>query len=229
MVPQSLTAVRPLTMPTRNDTLRVAFRQVFCRGKWPGDVLVEVRGFPIVITSWKPHNISHLWDDKSFTLGAYEAAMQTLFVVGHRGRLHPFSLLLHCAPQELRSCPIDIVEENIRANTVAVVERAAAEKQDRIAREQARAASIQRSRAASEERIAREARLRKFPPSARPLIRAGQIRVGMTPEMVTEAWGEPVAVNRTVTQYGVSEQWVYGLGAYVYFDNGRVRAIQTSR
>lgn len=52
--------------------------------------------------------------------------------------------------------------------------------------------------------------------------------VGMTAKQVIEKtnWGEPESVNRTVTQYGVEEQWVYSLGTYLYFKNGRLTAIQ---
>lgn len=53
-------------------------------------------------------------------------------------------------------------------------------------------------------------------------------RIGMTAKQVIEKtnWGEPESVNRTATQYGVEEQWVYGLGTYLYFKNGRLTAIQ---
>ena len=53
-------------------------------------------------------------------------------------------------------------------------------------------------------------------------------RIGMTAKQVTEKtnWGEPESINKTVTQYGVEEQWVYGLGTYLYFRNGRLTAIQ---
>ncbi|MGE4240198.1 hypothetical protein [Ramlibacter sp.] len=40
------------------------------------------------------------------------------------------------------------------------------------------------------------------------------------------AWGEPGSVNRTRTAAGVREQWVYGLKRFMYFDNGRLVAIQ---
>lgn len=53
-------------------------------------------------------------------------------------------------------------------------------------------------------------------------------RIGMTAKQVIEktSWGEPESVNRTITQSGVDEQWVYGLGTYLYFKNGRLTAIQ---
>lgn len=41
-------------------------------------------------------------------------------------------------------------------------------------------------------------------------------------------WGHPEYVNKTVSNSGTREQWVYGNGEYLYFTNGRLTAIQTS-
>lgn len=53
-------------------------------------------------------------------------------------------------------------------------------------------------------------------------------RIGMTMNQVLNktSWGEPQSVNRTTTRYGVREQWVYGNGNYLYFENGKLTAIQ---
>jgi hypothetical protein len=50
----------------------------------------------------------------------------------------------------------------------------------------------------------------------------------MSREEVIEgtSWGKPKSVNRTTTGYGVREQWVYGDGNYLYFENGKLTAIQ---
>jgi hypothetical protein len=50
-------------------------------------------------------------------------------------------------------------------------------------------------------------------------ILAGKIWLGMTKDMVIESWGKPEDINRTVTTYSVSEQWIYG-EKYLYFDDG---------
>ncbi|EON70335.1 hypothetical protein [Lysinibacillus sphaericus] len=51
--------------------------------------------------------------------------------------------------------------------------------------------------------------------------------LGMTYEEVEASlWGEPDDVNRTVTEYGTSEQWVYGNGQYLYFDDGILTGFQ---
>jgi hypothetical protein len=58
----------------------------------------------------------------------------------------------------------------------------------------------------------------------------GTIRMGMTKKMVKEVLGEPSDINRTVTAYSTSEQWVYekegSKTEYYYFDNGRLSTWQ---
>ena len=57
-------------------------------------------------------------------------------------------------------------------------------------------------------------------------IAHGAVRIGMTAAMVRECgWGAPENINRTTTAQSVDEQWVYGR-SYLYFTNGRLRAIQ---
>ncbi|MEC0106773.1 hypothetical protein P4H27_07455 [Paenibacillus taichungensis] len=54
-----------------------------------------------------------------------------------------------------------------------------------------------------------------------------QPEIGMTEEKVLEStWGKPQKINKTKNKYGVSEQWVYGSGRYVYLDDGIVTSIQ---
>lgn len=57
------------------------------------------------------------------------------------------------------------------------------------------------------------------------LVAEGQLEIGMTKQMCRDSWGEPQSINRTSTQYGNHEQWVYAT-IYVYFDNGKITAIQ---
>ena len=60
------------------------------------------------------------------------------------------------------------------------------------------------------------------------LAKKPNARIGMTAKQVrdTTNWGEPVKVNRTVTAGHVHEQWVYGGSQYLYFDDGRLTAMQ---
>ena len=51
--------------------------------------------------------------------------------------------------------------------------------------------------------------------------------LGMTKEEVEASlWGRPEKINRTVTQYSSREQWVYGQGQYLYFEDGILTSFQ---
>lgn len=53
------------------------------------------------------------------------------------------------------------------------------------------------------------------------------IRIGDSESQVMSVgWGAPSKVNRTTTAAGVQEQWVYEGNRFLYFDNGRLTAIQ---
>lgn len=53
------------------------------------------------------------------------------------------------------------------------------------------------------------------------------VRIGMTTKQVRECgWGDPDDVNQTHDRLGTREQWVYGDGNYLYFNNGRLTTIQ---
>lgn len=39
-------------------------------------------------------------------------------------------------------------------------------------------------------------------------------------------WGKPKDINTTIDAHGKFEQWVYGLGQYLYFTNGKLTSIQ---
>lgn len=52
-------------------------------------------------------------------------------------------------------------------------------------------------------------------------------RIGMTKEeAANSSWGEPSYINRTITQYGVYEQWCYSGSNYLYLTDGIVTSIQ---
>lgn len=53
------------------------------------------------------------------------------------------------------------------------------------------------------------------------------VSIGMTKEEVlASSWGRPQSVNKTTYSFGVHEQWVYGDGNYLYFENGVLKTIQ---
>lgn len=60
-------------------------------------------------------------------------------------------------------------------------------------------------------------------------IKQSEAVVGMPKAVLKMSWGQPQTVNKTITQFGVSEQWVYGSGNYVYLKGDVVTSMQTSR
>jgi hypothetical protein len=79
-----------------------------------------------------------------------------------------------------------------------------------------------------------EAATRKDIEEAKQLIRkmaavqkAAGVNIGMSMEQVrASSWGRQNSINRTTTAYGDREQWVYGIGNYLYFENGVLTTIQ---
>ncbi|MGS2779879.1 hypothetical protein ACVBAX_21310 [Robertmurraya sp. GLU-23] len=53
------------------------------------------------------------------------------------------------------------------------------------------------------------------------------VKIGMTKdEVLNSSWGKPDSINTTTSVYGNSEQWVYGNGNYLYFENEVLVTIQ---
>ena len=58
-------------------------------------------------------------------------------------------------------------------------------------------------------------------------LRLGSVRIGMESQEVRDCgWGRPASIRRTTTATRTTEQWVYGTGNYLYFENGKLVAIQ---
>lgn len=53
-------------------------------------------------------------------------------------------------------------------------------------------------------------------------------RIGMSRDEVVNAtnWGKPLSIRRTTSASVVREQWIYGDKHYLYFENGKLTAIQ---
>ncbi len=109
----------------------------------------------------------------------------------------------------------------------AEAERQATLKREREARDRA---EVERQAALRRERD-REAAIkaRGWPKQIERAVIERTVLPGMNSEQVSLAWGPPSQVNETIRASGVSQQWVYSGSRYVYFENGRVTAIQTSR
>lgn len=57
-------------------------------------------------------------------------------------------------------------------------------------------------------------------------IDAGEIYIGMSEAALLESWGQPIDINRTVTETIVRKQYVYPHSVYVYVENGVVTGWQ---
>lgn len=55
------------------------------------------------------------------------------------------------------------------------------------------------------------------------------VSIGMTAEQVQLAWGKPQRINNTIFSGRERQQWVYGVGDYLYIEDGVLRSIQTSQ
>lgn len=67
------------------------------------------------------------------------------------------------------------------------------------------------------------------PKAIRTFIERGVVMPKMTEEQVILTLGKPTEINETFVAGRKSQQWVYGLGNYVYFERGVVTAWQQRR
>jgi hypothetical protein len=93
--------------------------------------------------------------------------------------------------------------------------------------ERARMAEIQARGAVARAEVERRQaeQFASWPEPVRKMVAARQVGVGMTPQQVLAAWGEPARVNERVDATGRWEQWVYPRGdatQYVHMRNGVV-------
>jgi hypothetical protein len=129
------------------------------------------------------------------------------------------SCVLSLSPDELRArkpVEVDQYDERMADKRREFAERMAARKRE--------AEAALADMKASQEKIIADADAAREALAKKP-----NAKIGMTAKQVVEKtnWGEPISVNKTVTARGVLEQWVYGDGYYLYFENGKLRTIQT--
>ncbi|MGA2468191.1 MAG: hypothetical protein ABSH06_28085, partial [Thermodesulfobacteriota bacterium] len=61
------------------------------------------------------------------------------------------------------------------------------------------------------------------------LLTNKEVRIGMTAEQVIRLCGKPNRINESVNARSKSEQWVYGSGIYLDFENGILASYSLSR
>ncbi|WP_345082222.1 hypothetical protein [Nemorincola caseinilytica] len=58
------------------------------------------------------------------------------------------------------------------------------------------------------------------------MIASGKVAIGMSTDMCAAAWGRPADIRKITTAKKERQQWVYGKGKYLYFDNNVLAKIQ---
>jgi len=97
------------------------------------------------------------------------------------------------------------------------------------ARKEAELARIRKEREAKKKResqVRLDNLIKKYGVVNGKRLLESKVWIGMTKEMALESWGKPEDINVTITNYGRDEQWVYGSGQYLYFDDGILTTIQ---
>jgi hypothetical protein len=86
-----------------------------------------------------------------------------------------------------------------------------------------KASAAARKRIEARERQARAAETVQ----ARALKKRSGVSIGMSKQDVLDSsWGKPQMINRNINASGVSEQWVYPAGSYLYFEGDVLTTIQ---
>ncbi|MFS4484402.1 hypothetical protein ACKGJY_15415 [Hyunsoonleella sp. 2307UL5-6] len=112
------------------------------------------------------------------------------------------------------------IEENIR------LEKERLQKNEEKLKQKEEDRKIREAEWAENDRKFRQKCISEFGAKYGNYIADGKVVIGMTEKMCRIAWGNPIDINTTTTNYGKSEQWVYSLKHYLYFDNGKLTAIQ---
>ena len=58
------------------------------------------------------------------------------------------------------------------------------------------------------------------------LVTKGKVKIGWDKKLCKLSWGEPEKINTTKGSFGTHVQWVYPDESYLYFENGKLTAIQ---
>lgn len=132
-----------------------------------------------------------------------------------------------------RNDSIDIAEKRIRAkqDSISDAEYLANQKTQEIQHEAHRKKNTEQSKQNKVESVQKDlerkqANITRYGESNGTLINNHQVKIGWSKDMCIASWGKPKSVNTTTTENLKSEQWVYSMKKYLYFDNGILKAIQ---
>jgi hypothetical protein len=57
------------------------------------------------------------------------------------------------------------------------------------------------------------------------LIASGKVKIGMNKEMCMKAWGIPYWTDKVTSNYSITEDWYYGFGYSLHFEDGILKVI----
>lgn len=118
----------------------------------------------------------------------------------------------------------DTIAISLKDNLLALLSDGFSHKEE-VSKEESQRALIE-AKVAREEKEYERKLIKRYGASNAALILDGRVKVGFTKEMCEEAWGIPDDINTTITQNRRWEQWVYGIGCYLYFEGNRLVVIQ---
>ena len=114
-----------------------------------------------------------------------------------------------------------------RPGIAALAQSNAAIEAEDTARKQAARESAAKKRVLQQQADAQAARAKLEEECTRKGLKLGAATLGMSAEAARECgWGQPNSVHRTINAAGAREQWVYENYRFLYFQNGKLEAIQ---
>lgn len=192
-------------------------------GLMANDVLTAINDQPILISSDVTRVMSAIRAKDKLTFNVLRYSMQRTIQTSAVSRLESLFYQVALDDGTTGYIPADATIF-FEKESIGITEKCISEfsPEQRIAVKRQRQQEIETAEAERKKQIA-EAAAQADTQSKRP-----GARIGMTPKQVTEGtnWGKPERINRTITATGTDEQWVYGNGNYLYFRNGKLRAIQ---
>lgn len=118
------------------------------------------------------------------------------------------------------------IKEALEIKILEAQKKEKEEKQKKQAEKEAKDLKLAEQKAKEDARLWNQALINEYGKKNAKLMQEGRVRIGWTKEMCSISWGAPIDVNRYTTALGVTEQWIYGLYDYLYFENGKLTFIQ---
>ena len=175
-------------------------------------------GATTTLMGWAdPHIVNPKVDQPLSSQGANASSGARENCKDERNLIWKANFLRESSPADALSV-LEACKEQLGPEALALYKKLVPEVESQKKKRMAREAAAQ---AQSEKVLAENLKLRKAE------RRLHGVRLGMSQQEVLDSnWGRPNQVNSTTTKHGVHEQWVYGQGNYLYFENGVLTAIQ---